>query len=150
MKLWIWRSRWDGNWPHVVSGLSVEGLTGVMEAVCKGDKSAGGTTVGILPSSNPSDANSYVDIPVCTGLGYARNSIVVKSGQAVIALNGAYGTLSEIGSALGEGLTVVGLNTWSLAINGKICPAIVLASNPVEAVDLAIGAAQQRQSELAC
>ena len=90
------------------------GLGGVMEEACKGAKSAEGTTVGTLHGSDPSEANPYVDIPVCTGMGYARNAAVVKSGRAVIALHGAYGTLSEIGHALADGIPVVGLGTWEL------------------------------------
>ena len=72
------------------------GLTGVMEAVCRGAKEAGGTTVGILPGHDPAEANPYVDIPLPTGMGYARNAIVAKAGLAVIAIEGAYGTLSEM------------------------------------------------------
>ena len=120
------------------------GLSGVMEAVCRGAKSAGGTTVGILPGHSPSDANPYVDIPVCTGMGYARNVIVVKSGRAVIAIDGSYGTLSEIAHALGEDIPVVGLNTWFFSINGRTYQSIVLASDPVEAVEKAIEAARTR------
>src|SRR5690606_6176989 len=91
------------------------GLGGVMEAACRGARAEGGLTVGILPGGDPSDANPYVEIPICTGMGYARNIIVVKSGHAVIAIDGAYGTLSEIGHALGEGLPVIGLDTWQLS-----------------------------------
>ena len=94
------------------------GLGGVMAAVCRGSKSAGGTTIGILPGSTPEQANSWVDIPICTGLGYARNVIVVKTGRAVIAVGGAYGTLSEIGHALGDGIPVIGLQTWGLSRHG--------------------------------
>ena len=72
------------------------GLFGIMEAVSKGVKETGGTTVGILPGADPSAANQYVDIRVCTGIGYARNVVVVRSGLSVIAIEGAYGTLSEI------------------------------------------------------
>jgi uncharacterized protein (TIGR00725 family) len=120
------------------------GLTGVMEAVCRGAKSAGGTTVGILPGNTASQANQYVDIPVCTGMGYARNVLVVKSGRAVIAIDGAYGTLSEIAHALGEGIPVIGLNTWSFSINGATPQAVILARDPVEAVEKAIQAALKR------
>jgi uncharacterized protein (TIGR00725 family) len=90
------------------------GLGGVMEAVCRGAKAAGGTTVGILPGVSRHDANRYVDIPVVTGLGEARNIIVVRTGQAVIAVGGEYGTLSEIAYALKLGIPVVGLRTWRL------------------------------------
>ena len=82
------------------------GLGGVMEEVCRGAREEGGTTIGILPGSDASAANPYVTVPIATGMGYARNSIVVKVGAAVIAIDGAYGTLSEIGHALAEGSTV--------------------------------------------
>lgn len=125
------------------------GLMGVMEAVCCGAKNAGGTTLGILPGNDPGEANSWVDICVCTGMGYARNAIVVKTGASVIALNGAYGTLSEIGHALSEGIGVVGLDTWSLQIANGPKDGIVLATTPQEAVDKAIILGQQRLEHLA-
>ena len=106
-----------------------------MEAACRGAKSEGGTTVGILPGSDPTDANPWVDIPVCTGLGYARNVIVVRSGRAVIAVGGAFGTLSEIGHALGEGIPVIGLRTWELDRDGVRDASIVVATDPTDAVD---------------
>lgn len=120
------------------------GLGGVMEAVCRGAKAEGGVTVGILPGSDPADANPWVDYPICTGMGYARNPVVVKSGRAVIAVDGAYGTLSEIGHALGDAIPVVGLNTWALARNGQIDEAIIQASTPAEAVEKALEAAMSR------
>jgi uncharacterized protein (TIGR00725 family) len=120
------------------------GLAGIMEAACRGAKEAGGLTVGILPGSDPSDANPYVDIPICTGIGYARNIVVVRSGRAAIAIAGAYGTLSEIAHALGDGIPVIGLNTWSIARNGKEDDSIILANSPVDAVDKAIEAASNR------
>ena len=88
------------------------GLTGVMEAVCKGAKSEGGTTIGILPGGSPGTANDYVDIPVATNMGYARNVAVVSTGSSVIAVGGAFGTLSEIAYALSYGIPVVSLNSW--------------------------------------
>lgn len=118
------------------------GLGGVMEAVCKGAKSAGGTTIGILPTNEPHSANKWVDIPILTGMGYARNVIVVKTGMAVIAVGGAYGTLSEIGHALGDGIPVIGLNTWSLSRGGTEDTSIIYASDPVDAVEKAIEAAK--------
>ena len=121
------------------------GLGGVMEAACRGAKSEGGTTVGILPGSDPTDANPWVDIPVCTGLGYARNVIVVRSGRAVIAVGGAFGTLSEIGHALGEGIPVIGLRTWELDRDGVRDASIVVATDPTDAVDKALQAALSRQ-----
>jgi len=89
------------------------GLGGVMAAACRGASEEGGTTVGILPGDSRLAANPYVQIPIVTGVGYARNIIVVKSSQAVIAVGGSYGTLSEISHALQNGIPVIGLNTWS-------------------------------------
>lgn len=114
------------------------GLGGVMEAACRGTNSEGGTTIGILPGENRREANSYVQIPIVTGMGYARNVAVVKSAQAVIAIGGSYGTLSEIGHALQSGIPVIGLNTWSLSKNGKLNSSIILAKNPAEAVEKAL------------
>jgi uncharacterized protein (TIGR00725 family) len=83
------------------------GLGGVMEAVCKGAKSAGGTTIGIIPSYEKQSANSWVDHVICTGLGQARNAVLVATGDVVIAIAGGFGTLSEIGLALKLGRPVV-------------------------------------------
>jgi len=83
------------------------GRGGIMEAVCKGAKRAGGITIGILPSLNSKDANPYVDIPITTGIGQARNALVVSCSDVVIAINGRVGTLSEIGLALSYGKPVV-------------------------------------------
>ena len=120
------------------------GLTGVMEAVCRGAKEAGGTTIGILPGGDPKAANPWVDIPICTGIGYARNVTVVLTGRAVVAVDGAYGTLSEIGHALGVDIPVIGLLTWSLSRNGSVDNGIVLAKDPVDAVEKALEAARKR------
>ena len=95
------------------------GLGGVMEAVCRGAKSKGGLTVGILPGQDSSMANPCVDIPIVTSIGEARNVMVVKSAQTVIAIGGGYGTLSEIAYALKSRIPVIGLNTWSLSIHIK-------------------------------
>jgi len=119
------------------------GLGGVMEAACRGAKSEGGLTIGILPGFSRREANPYVDIPVVTGLGEARNVIVVRTAQAVIAVNGEYGTLSEIAYALKLGIPVVGLNTWQLAKQGQRVPAIVEAATPGEAVDRALSLAHE-------
>jgi len=121
------------------------GLSGVMEAACKGATSAGGTTVGILPGDNRYEANSYVHIPIVTGLGYARNIIVVKSAQAVIAINGSYGTLSEIAHALQNGIPVVGLNTWSFSVKGEQDNSVILAQDAQEAVEKAVAAAREKE-----
>ncbi|SVB64300.1 uncharacterized protein METZ01_LOCUS217154 [marine metagenome] len=121
------------------------GMTGVMEAVCKGAKEAGGTTVGIMPGNNVEDANDYIDIAIPTGLGYARNAIVAGSGRAIIAIDGAYGTLSEIGHGLGDGTPIVGLNTWRLIIDGKEDTTIERANNPLDAVEKALAYAEARR-----
>ena len=114
------------------------GLGGVMEAACRGAAKAGGLTVGILPGDSRQTANPWVQIPVVTTLGYARNVAVVRSAQAVIAIGGAYGTLSEIAFALQAGLPVVGLGTWSMSQNGKADTAVMRAASPKEAVSLAL------------
>ncbi|TET26758.1 MAG: TIGR00725 family protein [Dehalococcoidia bacterium] len=117
------------------------GLGGVMKAACKGASAEGGVTIGILPGESRLAANPYVQIPVVTGIGYARNIAVVKSAQAVIAIGGSYGTLSEIGHALQSGIPVVGLNTWSLARSGQTDSLFVSAKDPIEAVDKALSLA---------
>ena len=122
------------------------GLGGIMEAVCRGAKSKGGLTIGILPGSDSSAANPWVDIPIVTGLGEARNVIVVKSAQAVIAIGGGYGTLSEIAFALKSGIPVIGLDTWSLARNGQEDPSVIKVHNADEAVSKAISLAKQYKS----
>ncbi|MBA7471738.1 hypothetical protein ES707_07048 [subsurface metagenome] len=109
-----------------------------MEAACKGAQSEGGVTIGILPGESRQAANPYVQIPIVTGIGYARNVAVVKSAQAVIAIGGSYGTLSEIGHALQSGIPVIGLNTWSLSRNGQQDNSIIPAQNPTEAVNKAL------------
>ncbi len=124
------------------------GLGGVMEAACKGARSAGGTTIGILPGDNPTAANDYIDIPIITGMGYARNSIVVKTGMAVVAVGGAYGTLSEIGHALGDGAPVIGLQTWELTRSGGADSSIIRASNAADAAEKAIAAANERLADM--
>jgi hypothetical protein len=114
------------------------GLGGIMEAACKGASAENGLTVGILPGGNRQKANSYVQVPIVTNLGEARNVIVVKSAEAVIAIGGGYGTLSEIGHALRNGTPVIGLNTWSLSRNGQADNSIILVQNPVDAVNKAL------------
>jgi uncharacterized protein (TIGR00725 family) len=123
------------------------GLGGVMEAVCRGAKSRGGLTVGILPGQDPGMANTWVDIPVVTGIGEARNVAVVKSAQAVIAIGGKYGTLSELASALNSNIPVIGLNTWSLSRNGREDDSIMRVQSAAEAVDKAISLAKKRKSQ---
>ncbi|MEA3442890.1 MAG: TIGR00725 family protein [Chloroflexota bacterium] len=120
------------------------GLGGVMEAVCHGAKSKNGLTVGILPSESPDSANPWIDIPIATGIGYARNMAVVKSTQAVIAIGGNYGTLSEIAYALKSGIPVIGLNTWSLSRKGQKVDSIIRAKSAAEAVEKAVTLAKRK------
>jgi uncharacterized protein (TIGR00725 family) len=107
------------------------GLGGVMEACCKGAKEAGGMTIGVLPGNNPGDANKYVDIPIVTGMGNARNVIIVKSSDSVIAIDGKFGTLSEIAFCLQFGVPVISLGSW------EIDKSIISASSPEQAVEKA-------------
>lgn len=90
------------------------GKEGVMEAACRGAKEQGGLTVGILPGYDQKEANDYIDIKLPTGMGYARNVLVVRSSDVVIAVSGEYGTLSEIAFALSEKKTVIGINSWGI------------------------------------
>lgn len=125
-------------------GVVCGGLEGVMEAVCKGAFEAGGLTVGLLPSYREADANQYVKISLPTGIGYVRNAMVVRAGRAVIAVDGSYGTLNEMSMALAEGIPVVALDSWELAVGGKQDTAVHRAATPQEAVDMAISLAEQR------
>lgn len=118
------------------------GLGGVMEAACRGATIESGLTIGILPSDDPTTCNPYVQIPIATGVGYARNIAVVKSAQAVIAIDGDYGTLSELGYALKTAIPVIGLNTWSLSRNGQEDKSIIVAEDAVDAVEKAVSLAK--------
>jgi uncharacterized protein (TIGR00725 family) len=104
------------------------GLGGVMEAVCAGASEAGGETVGILPTADRRDANEYVDTAVATGLGHARNAMVVMNGDAVVAVDGGAGTLSELGFASVFDRPVAGLDTHDVA-------GVEAVDTPEEAVD---------------
>ena len=110
------------------------GLGGVMEAACRGAKAAGGTTVGILPGTE--GGNPYLDITIRTGLGIARNALVVLSGDAVVAVGGKYGTLSEIAIALKSGRPVFGIDTWDIE-------GVIPCSSPADAVKRAVQAAAE-------
>ncbi len=115
------------------------GRGGVMEAACRGARLAGGLTVGILPGDDPSAANPYVDVAIATGLGEARNAIVARTAQAVVAIGGRYGTLSEIAFALKHGLPVIGVATWKLTPPGDgASSAIIYVDDPVEAARRAL------------
>ena len=107
------------------------GLGGVMEAAARGAREEGGLVVGIVPGNSPADANPWVDIPIATGLGYTRNSLVVMNADAIIAVDGEYGTLSEIAHGLIHGKKVVGLRTWDIR-------GVTVAETAEEAVRLAL------------
>jgi uncharacterized protein (TIGR00725 family) len=119
------------------------GLGGIMEAACHGAAIESGLTVGILPGDDPSAANPYVHIRIASGVGFARNIAVVRSANAVIAIDGDYGTLTEIAFALKNGIPVIGLNTWSMSRNGNEDKSIIQAEDAVDAVEKAISLARK-------
>jgi uncharacterized protein (TIGR00725 family) len=116
------------------------GLGGVMEAACRGARDNGGTTVGII--SGTGDGNPYLDIVIRTGLGHGRNVLVAQSGDAIIAVSGSYGTLSEIAVALKTGRKVFGLSTWKIE-------GVVPCKTPEEAVERALAAAKDATKDAA-
>ncbi len=112
----------------VVDILVCGGLSGTMKAVSQGFKSEGGLTIGIIPGYNKNDANPFIDIVIPTGLGLARNVLVVKSADVVIALAGETGTLSEIAYSLQFGIPVISLGSWDI-------PGVIKADKVEEAID---------------
>ena len=120
------------------------GYGGVMEAACRGAKEAGGLTIGILSGSDESEANPYVDVAIVTGIGHARNAIITRTAKVAIAVGGSYGTLSEIGFALGFDKPVVGLQTWSMERSGHPSVPIIRAETPEQAVREALAQLQER------
>lgn len=106
------------------------GLGGVMEGAAKGAFEHGGLTVGILPGSDADTANPYVKLPIPTGLGHARNILIVQSSQVVVAIDGQMGTLSEIAIALKLGIPVIGYKSW------KIDPKIIQAGSIEETIQM--------------
>ena len=106
------------------------GMGGVMEAAAKGAKEAGGTSIGILPQPDRHTANPYIDIPIATSFGEARNLIIIRTADILIAVGGEYGTLSEIAFALKTKKRVIGLHTWDI-------PGIIKAGSPAEAMEIA-------------
>lgn len=117
------------------------GLGGVMESAARGAKRAGGLTIGITPGADAHEANQFIDVPIATGLGEARNVLVVRSSNAVIAVAGSYGTLSEIALALKLGVPVVGLGTWQLRAPDGTEPPVIVAESAADAVKKALEAA---------
>lgn len=122
------------------AGLVCGGLGGVMEAACRGARSRGGLTVGLLPGSDRDAANGWVVVALPTGLGEARNALVVRAADAVVAIGGGWGTLSEIALALKTGVPVVGLWTWepappaAPAAGTEPAPGIVAPRDPARGV----------------
>jgi uncharacterized protein (TIGR00725 family) len=114
-------------------GLICGGLGGVMEAACHGACDAGGLTIGILPGESPHSANPYVKVPIATGMGIARNAVIVRSSRAAIAVSGGHGTLSEIAFCLQLGVPVISLKSHAVS------PEIVQVETPQEAVARAAG-----------
>jgi len=122
------------------------GGPGVMEAVCRGAQSVGGTTIGLLPGLDRAEGNPYLTVSIPTGLGQGRNLLLVRSSNAVIAVGGGFGTLSEIALALRTGSPVIGLATWSLQLDSRQVDAFPVADTPDAAVRLALDAARSRHS----
>ena len=116
----------------VVHILVSGGLSGTMKAVCAGFSSSGGLTIGIIPTYNKKDANAFVDIVIPTGMGLARNLLVVKSADVVVALPGKAGTLSEIAYCLQFGIPVISLRSWDI-------PGVIKVGSAEEAVNLVRG-----------
>ena len=119
------------------------GRGGVMEAACRGAREAGGLTIGILPGTDRSEANPYVALAIPTGIGYARNAIITRAAEAVIAIAGSFGTLSEIAYSLDFGTPVVGLRTWKVEREGHPAAPIVYTDDPQEAVKEALALARE-------
>jgi uncharacterized protein (TIGR00725 family) len=118
------------------------GLGGVMEAACRGAHAGGGLTVGILPGRDRTEANRHVDVAIPTGMGEARNALVVRAADAVVAVDGEYGTLAEIALALQAAVPVVGLGTWELGRGGVPDDGVVRAEDPARAVALVLALAR--------
>lgn len=107
------------------------GLGGIMEAASRGAKKSGGITVGILPGTSHEDANDYIDIPLATGMGYTRNSLVAMNADVLIAVDGQYGTLTEIAYGNIYGKKVIGIGTWDIK-------GVQNVETAEEAIDLAL------------
>jgi len=121
------------------------GLGGAMEAASRGAADAGGLVIGILPTYDALSANPHVTIPLCTGMGHARNMVLVASAQAVIAIGGKWGTLSEVALARKVGRPVVLLHAWDVpALLLEPDPLLVIASSPEDAVAQALAFAAGR------
>lgn len=114
------------------------GLAGVMDAAARGADEAGGLSVGLLPKDERAGASRHLSVALPLGMGEARNALVVRAADAVIAIGGGWGTLSEVALAMKMGRRVVGLDTWEVARSGRSVDGIVRANTPEEAVRLAL------------
>ena len=118
------------------------GREGVMEAACRGAREAGGHTIGVLPGPSKAEANPHVEVAIVTGMGSARNAIIAQTADALIAVDGSYGTLSEIALARVYGKPVVGVDTWRITPgSGVEDESIIRATDAADAVAKAIEAA---------
>jgi uncharacterized protein (TIGR00725 family) len=111
------------------------GLTGVMEHAARGAQAAGGLTIGLLPGDDADDASEFIDVAIATGLGHARNAILARAADGVVALGGGLGTLSEIALALRNRRPAIGIKTWRFDRDGRTEPELPIAANPGEALD---------------
>ena len=120
------------------------GRGGIVEAACRGARAEGGHTIGVLPGADSSDMNAYVEFPIVTGMGFARNVIIVRTAEAVIAIGGAYGTLSEVAHALNLDKPVIGLHTWRFRNDNVDDSPVVRAKDAEDAVKKAVAVARER------
>jgi uncharacterized protein (TIGR00725 family) len=111
------------------------GSTGVMEHAARGARTGGGLTVGLLPGDEPDEANPYIDIAIATSLGHARNAVLARTADGVVALGGGLGTLSEIALALRNGRPIIGIQTWHFDRDGRVEPQLPVAATPREGLD---------------
>ena len=116
----------------------------MMEAASRGVTEEGGTVVGILPGSSRVEGNRYLTVSIPTGMGEMRNALIVRAADALIAIAGEFGTLSEMALALKVGVPVVGLGTWELQKGGKKVDVFLEASSPADAVEHALRLAAER------
>jgi uncharacterized protein (TIGR00725 family) len=115
------------------------GLTGVMEHAARGAQAAGGLTIGLLPGEDITEANAYIDVAIASGLGHARNAILARTADGVVALGGGLGTLSEIALALRNGRPTIGIKTWRFDRDGRSEPELPVAANVTEALTWLFG-----------
>jgi hypothetical protein len=124
------------------------GRGGIMEAACRGARAEGGQTIGVLAERDLSEMNRHVEFPIVTGMGVGRNVIIVRTAEAVIAIDGAYGTLSEIAHALDLGKPVIGLHTWRFTNDNVDDSPVVRARDARDAVEKAVAVAQGRAGDV--